>query len=154
MSSVFKSILFFVLLVSNTCAYTQKTNDAVYSGVPWFDEKGNAVSAHGANIVKENDGKYEIASPFVKKLLLYFMSKEAVIPLLNLPYKNDNLSIDIPLIVGKVIENIDILHLIYGDKKSSNQCLTNGPLGCVEDVYDEEFYRSLKLTLARFPSFQ
>ncbi len=57
MSSVFKSILFFILLTSSISAFTQKKNDAIYSGVPWFDEKGNAVSAHGANIVKEN-GKY------------------------------------------------------------------------------------------------
>jgi hypothetical protein len=35
----------------------QKKNTAIYSGVPWFDDKGNAVSAHGANIRKDK-GKY------------------------------------------------------------------------------------------------
>jgi hypothetical protein len=38
-------------------AQTKGTSNAIYSGVPWFDEKGNTVSAHGANIVKDN-GKY------------------------------------------------------------------------------------------------
>ncbi len=57
MSSVFKSILFLVLLTNSISAFTQKKNNAIYSGVSWYDEKGNAVSAHGANIVKEN-GKY------------------------------------------------------------------------------------------------
>lgn len=57
MSNVFKSILFLVLLTNSISAFTQKKMDAIYSGIPWFDEKGNTVSAHGANIVKEN-GKY------------------------------------------------------------------------------------------------
>ncbi len=26
--------------------------DAIYSGTPWFDQNGNIVSAHGANIVR------------------------------------------------------------------------------------------------------
>ncbi|WP_211218082.1 family 43 glycosylhydrolase [Niabella aurantiaca] len=30
---------------------------AIYSGVPWLDDSGNTVSAHGANIVKDN-GRY------------------------------------------------------------------------------------------------
>ncbi|MBK8090317.1 MAG: family 43 glycosylhydrolase [Chitinophagaceae bacterium] len=58
MSSVFKSILFFILLTSSISAFTQKKNDAIYSGVPWFDEKRNSVSAHGSNIVKENVKSY------------------------------------------------------------------------------------------------
>ncbi len=57
MQAVFKSILVLVLLVSNSAVFAQKKNTAIISGVPWYDEKGNAVSAHGANIVKEN-GKY------------------------------------------------------------------------------------------------
>jgi hypothetical protein len=56
MSSTRRSILFFLFVAGSVCAAAQKMN-AIYSGVPWFDEKGNAVSAHGANIVKEN-GKY------------------------------------------------------------------------------------------------
>jgi hypothetical protein len=31
--------------------------DAIYSGTPWFDQKGNVVSAHGANIIKDK-GKF------------------------------------------------------------------------------------------------
>jgi hypothetical protein len=38
-------------------AQIKKAYNAIYSGVPWFDDKGNTVSAHGANIVKDN-GKY------------------------------------------------------------------------------------------------
>ncbi len=38
-------------------AQTKGKYDAIYSGVPWLDEKGNTVSAHGTNIVKDN-GKY------------------------------------------------------------------------------------------------
>ncbi|MHC0442480.1 family 43 glycosylhydrolase [Flavobacterium sp. 3-210] len=32
--------------------------DAIYSGVPWLDQNGNIVSAHGANIIKEKDTFY------------------------------------------------------------------------------------------------
>ncbi|WP_230392499.1 family 43 glycosylhydrolase [Flavobacterium sp. LC2016-01] len=32
--------------------------DAIYSGTPWFDQNGNIVSAHGANIIKEKDTFY------------------------------------------------------------------------------------------------
>lgn len=31
--------------------------DAIYSGIPWFDNNGKAVSAHGANIIKDK-GKF------------------------------------------------------------------------------------------------
>lgn len=57
MGRLFKSILFLVLLTNSICVVAQTKMDAIYSGVPWFDEKGNTVSAHGANIVKEN-GRY------------------------------------------------------------------------------------------------
>lgn len=32
--------------------------DAIYSGTPWFDQSGNVVSAHGANVIKEKDTFY------------------------------------------------------------------------------------------------
>ncbi|WP_417954980.1 family 43 glycosylhydrolase [Flavobacterium sp. ZS1P14] len=32
--------------------------DAIYSGIPWFDQNGNIVSAHGANIIKDKDKFY------------------------------------------------------------------------------------------------
>jgi hypothetical protein len=51
-------VFFFAFLVSlSLSAQTKETIDAIYSGVHWFDSKGNTVSAHGANIVKEK-GKY------------------------------------------------------------------------------------------------
>lgn len=53
----FISIVAFCLVANNICAFAQKKMDAIYSGIPWYDEKGNTVSAHGANIVKDN-GKY------------------------------------------------------------------------------------------------
>lgn len=54
-----QTIFIFLLLASGTCLLAQGKNlmKAIYSGAPWFDDKGNAVSAHGANIVKEN-GRY------------------------------------------------------------------------------------------------
>lgn len=38
-------------------AQKQKAYDAIYSGIPWFDDQGNTVSAHGACILKDN-GQY------------------------------------------------------------------------------------------------
>lgn len=54
-----KSILVTILILSCliSIAQKQKRYNAIYSGIPWFDEKGNTVSAHGANIVKDN-GRY------------------------------------------------------------------------------------------------
>lgn len=57
MSNIRRSILFFLFVAGSVCATSQKIN-AIYSGVPWFDENGNAVSAHGANIVLENGHYY------------------------------------------------------------------------------------------------
>lgn len=45
-----------VSLIMSTANAQKQT--AIYSGVPWFDNKGNTVSAHGANIVKENGTYY------------------------------------------------------------------------------------------------
>lgn len=39
-------------------AQTKGKYDAVYSGVPWFDDKGQIVSAHGACIVKDKGRFY------------------------------------------------------------------------------------------------
>ncbi|MBD2700503.1 family 43 glycosylhydrolase [Spirosoma sp. BT702] len=51
----------FVALLSLTYHYAdaqrQKAYNAIYSGVPWFDDKGQIVSAHGANIVLDK-GRY------------------------------------------------------------------------------------------------
>lgn len=49
-------ILFFIN-TSFLLAQLPGKMDAIYSGTPWFDQNGKIVSAHGANIVKEN-GKF------------------------------------------------------------------------------------------------
>ena len=51
------TILSFILVLHSGENLAQKHNqyDAIYSGVPWYDDRGNLVSAHGANIVKEKD---------------------------------------------------------------------------------------------------
>lgn len=38
-------------------AQTPGKYDAIYSGVPWYDDRGEIVSAHGANIIKDQ-GRY------------------------------------------------------------------------------------------------
>ena len=55
-----KTVFAFFVLVGSVglSAQTTKAYDAIYSGVPWFDDKGNVVSAHGANVVKEKDKYY------------------------------------------------------------------------------------------------
>jgi hypothetical protein len=47
----------FLINTSIVLAQLPGKTDAVYSGTPWFDQNGNVVSAHGANIIKEN-GKF------------------------------------------------------------------------------------------------
>ena len=54
--SFFSKTILFLSFIINSSLHAQK-NNAIYSGVPWFDDKGNIVSAHGANIIKDN-GKY------------------------------------------------------------------------------------------------
>ncbi|MBC8052619.1 MAG: family 43 glycosylhydrolase [Sphingobacteriaceae bacterium] len=52
------SVLLLLLAYSyNSVAQKQGKHDAIYSGIPWYDSKGNVVSAHGANIVKDK-GKF------------------------------------------------------------------------------------------------
>ncbi|AOW11450.1 glycosyl hydrolase family 43 [Flavobacterium gilvum] len=49
-----------VILLMNvfvSFAQFQGKADAIYSGTPWFDQNGKVVSAHGANIIKDN-GKF------------------------------------------------------------------------------------------------
>jgi len=55
-----KIILVWFFLLTGFVASAQKKQpyNAIYSGVPWFDEKGNTFSAHGANIVKDKDRFY------------------------------------------------------------------------------------------------
>jgi hypothetical protein len=44
--------VFFLIAIISSNAQQQT---AIYSGIPWFDNNDNAVSAHGANIVKEKE---------------------------------------------------------------------------------------------------
>jgi hypothetical protein len=55
-----KAILGTILILSSLIAVAQKQKryHAIYSGIPWFDDKGHVVSAHGANIVKDKDRYY------------------------------------------------------------------------------------------------
>jgi hypothetical protein len=54
-----KFCLITLLLINCFFSLAQKQNayNAIYSGIPWFDDKGNVVSAHGANIIEDN-GRY------------------------------------------------------------------------------------------------
>ncbi|GAB2806211.1 glycoside hydrolase family protein [Ferruginibacter profundus] len=51
-------LLWICLFIFNAFALTAQQQNAIYSGIPWFDNKGNTVSAHGANIVKEKGTYY------------------------------------------------------------------------------------------------
>jgi Glycosyl hydrolases family 43 len=51
------TLLTLVISISLSAQTKQKAN-AIYSGVPWFDNKGNTVSAHGASIVKVKEKYY------------------------------------------------------------------------------------------------
>ncbi|WP_114781806.1 family 43 glycosylhydrolase [Botryobacter ruber] len=50
-------VLLFLTVSHLSVAQQTGRYDAIHSGVPWFDDKGNTVSAHGANIIKDN-GRY------------------------------------------------------------------------------------------------
>ncbi|MGO4770558.1 family 43 glycosylhydrolase [Flavobacterium sp. W22_SRS_FK3] len=52
--------MYVIFLINASYAFAQIHGkyDAIYSGTPWFDQNGNVVSAHGANIVKEKDTFY------------------------------------------------------------------------------------------------
>lgn len=45
------------LCVGYSLTKAQKTEKVVYNGIPWFDDRGEIVNAHGACIVEEN-GRY------------------------------------------------------------------------------------------------
>jgi hypothetical protein len=48
----------FILFNLASIAQKQKRYTTIYSGIPWFDDKGNIVSAHGACVVKDQDTYY------------------------------------------------------------------------------------------------
>lgn len=49
-----------LILISAITVKAQKKGnmDGIYSGVPWFDDRGHVVSAHGANLVKDKEHFY------------------------------------------------------------------------------------------------
>lgn len=49
--------ILFLIHTSLVLAQLPGKTDAIYSGTPWLDQNGAIVSAHGANIIKEN-GKF------------------------------------------------------------------------------------------------
>ena len=51
-----KYLPFLLFLLLNVGTATAQ-NNLVINGIPWFDDKGNIVNAHGACIVEEN-GRY------------------------------------------------------------------------------------------------
>ncbi len=58
--SVLCRLIFIVFMSNVAVSFAQESGkmDAIYSGVPWLDQNGNIVSAHGANIIKEKDTFY------------------------------------------------------------------------------------------------
>jgi len=59
MNKCFRQILSLILFLPFiTNAQKQWAYKGIYSGAPWFDDRGKPVSAHGANIIKEKDTYY------------------------------------------------------------------------------------------------
>jgi hypothetical protein len=60
MNMKMKPVLFIILILSSflSIAQKQKRYNAIYSGIPWFDDKDNTVSAHGTCIVKDKNRYY------------------------------------------------------------------------------------------------
>ncbi len=56
----FSVSLFLNLFLFITVTFAQQAGktDAIYSGVPWYDQNGKVVSAHGANIIKDGNKYY------------------------------------------------------------------------------------------------
>lgn len=67
-----KTFLTIAFLSFYTLAIAQKAKiDAIYSGIPWFDNNGNVVSAHGANIIKDQ-GKYYLFGEYKSDTMIDF----------------------------------------------------------------------------------
>lgn len=50
--------IFLLLSFHSSVAQSRGRYEAIYSGIPWFDDRGNVVSAHGANMVRDNSRFY------------------------------------------------------------------------------------------------
>lgn len=59
-----KKIAVLIFTISTLSSYSQnsieidKNTDAIYSGIPWWDQNGNIVNAHGGSIIKEKNVFY------------------------------------------------------------------------------------------------
>jgi hypothetical protein len=55
-----KKVVCLIFLINSPILLAQlhAKMDAISSGTPWFDQNGNVVSAHGANIIKDKDKFY------------------------------------------------------------------------------------------------
>jgi hypothetical protein len=53
-----KGLIMLLLTCYSAIAQKQGVYKAIYSGIPWFDNRGKVVSAHGANIVRDNGRFY------------------------------------------------------------------------------------------------
>jgi hypothetical protein len=53
-------LLLLALLARPTVAVAQRPGEvpAIYSGTPWFDDRGQVVNAHGANLVRDKARYY------------------------------------------------------------------------------------------------
>ena len=65
MRNIVKSlfVLFLAVLCFHSEAQQNNKMDAIYSGIPWYDNNGNVVSAHGAGMIKAN-GRYYLFGEF------------------------------------------------------------------------------------------
>lgn len=55
--SIILSVILFLIISHTSVAQNAAGYDAIYSGIPWYDAAGKVVSAHAANIIKDN-GRY------------------------------------------------------------------------------------------------
>lgn len=65
------TILLLSFIFQNGLCQKSSENDCIYSGVPWFDEDGNTVSAHGAGITIDN-GRYYLFGEFKSDTTIAF----------------------------------------------------------------------------------
>lgn len=52
------AVIFCLINWFNSIGQSKGRYNAIYSGIPWYDDRGNIVSAHGANIVKDKGRFY------------------------------------------------------------------------------------------------
>jgi len=58
MRKPFRFFCLLILIQVRMLAQTGQPYEAIYSGIPWYDQSGNILSAHGAGILKEGNRFY------------------------------------------------------------------------------------------------